>query len=243
MAVRLLFIFILVSFWGFSANPLTTKLSVDFKNIKIETALDEIQVLGRFYFSYNSKVVNVNKLVTYSSYNESIETILDNVLGEGFKYKHRGKYIIIQDAKPILTKKKKVSIKGKVSSSSDSTQISDVTIYEVDQLKTTSTDKKGDFNLTVSTKNKEVSVIISKENYKDLIVSSSDFIDTNLVIYLEPETDTAKWKKFLKMDSIKWLKIFYTDKILNTIRNVDLSENRKFQFSLIPFIGTNGKLS
>jgi hypothetical protein len=232
-----------LSFVGGSVNPLTKKLSVDFKNIKIESALDEIQALGRFYFSYNSKVVNVNKLITYSSYNQSVTTILNHILGKGFDYKHRGKYIIIQKSEPILYKKKKIILKGNISSSKDSTQISNVTIYEIDELKTASSDKNGDFNLTVSSEKKEVLVLISKENYKDTILKSSDFNDSNFTIYLEPDTTTPKWKTFLKMDSIPWLKIFYTNKILNTIRNVELTENRKFQFSLIPFVGTNGKLS
>ncbi|MGB1040193.1 MAG: hypothetical protein ACPGVD_04915, partial [Flavobacteriales bacterium] len=209
---------------------------------RIETALDEIQSLGRFYFSYNSKVVDGDRIISYSSYNESVNVILDNILGEGFAYKHRGKYLIIQKSNPVLYKKKKVVIKGTISSAKDSSQISDVTIYEIDKLKTTSSNKNGDFNLTVSSEKEEVSVLVSKENYKDTLLSASDLNDSNQTIYLEPETDTAKWKKLLGVDSIPWLKNFYNDKILNTIRNVELSENRKYQFSLVPAVGTNGKL-
>ena len=243
MAVRLFFIFMFISVFGQSMSPLTKRISVDFKNLKLETALDEIQALGRFYFSYNSKVIDRDKSITYSSFNESVESVLDNILGEGFTYKHRGKYIIIQKSETILIKKKKVVVSGKVASAKDSTKISDVTIYEIDKLKSTSTNKEGDFNLTVSSKKEEVSVLVSKENYKDTILSFSEFSDTNLSIYLEPDADTAKWKKFLKIDSIPWLRMFYTKNILNTIRNVELTENRKFQFSLVPFVGTNRKLS
>ena len=242
MAVRLLVVFILVSFLGFSQSPLTKRLSVNFKNISVETALDEIQSLGRFYFSYNSKVIPAKNLITYASYNESVKTILENILGKGYAYKHRGKFLIIQKSNPTVYKKKKVVLKGNISSAADSSQISDVTIYEIDKLKTTSSDKNGDFNLTVSSNKEDVSVLISKEKFKDTILSASNFNDSNKIIYLEPETDTAKWKKFLKVDSIPWLKNFYNDKILKTIRNVELSENRNYQFSLIPSVGTNGKL-
>ena len=243
MAAKLFFVFIFLSFIGFSENPLNKKLSVDFKNIKIEAALDEIQTLGMFFFSYNSKIVNTKKLITYSSHNENIAIILNAILGKEFDYKHRGKYIIIQKSKPIRYEKKEIVIQGNISSSKDSSRVSGVTVYEIDKLKTTSTNKNGDFNLTISSEQKEIMFLVSKENYKDTILTSNNFRDTNLVIYLEPETDTSKRRKFFKMDSIPWLKIFYTDKILNTIRNVDLSENKKFQLSLIPFIGTNGKLS
>ena len=242
MAVRLFFTLMFLVSFGFAQSPLTKRLSVDFKKIRIETALDEIQSLGRFYFSYNSKVVDGDRVISYSSYNESVSVILDNILGDGFAYKHRGKYLIIQKSNPVLYKKKKVVIKGTISSAKDSSQISDVTIYEIDKLKTTSSNKNGDFNLTVSSEKEEVSVLVSKENYKDTILSASDLNDSNQTIYLEPETDTAKWKKLLGVDSIPWLKNFYNDKILNTIRNVELSENRKYQFSLIPAVGTNGKL-
>ena len=242
MAVRLFFTLMFLVSFGFAQSPLTKRLSVDFKKIRIETALDEIQSLGRFYFSYNSKVVDGDRVISYSSYNESVSVILDNILGDGFAYKHRGKYLIIQKSNPVLYKKKKVVIKGTISSAKDSSQISDVTIYEIDKLKTTSSNKNGDFNLTVSSEKEEVSVLVSKENYKDTILSASDLNDSNQTIYLEPETDTAKWKKLLGVDSIPWLKNFYNDKILNTIRNVELSENRDYQFSLIPALGTNGKL-
>ena len=243
MAVRLLFVLLFINFIGFSGNPLTKKISVNFKNIKIETALDELQTLGNIYFSYNSKVINTEKIITYNSENKNISIILTGILGKGFEYKHRGKYIIIQKEKPVLIKKKKIVLKGKVSNLKDSTHIAGVTIYEIDKLKTTSTNNTGDFNLNISTEKEDVMFLVSKENYRDTLLTSIDFKDTNLTIYLEPKTDTTTKVEFLKMDSIPWLKIFYTDQILNTIKNVELTENRKFQFSIIPFVGTNGKLS
>ena len=140
MAVRLLVVFILVSFLGFSQSPLTKRLSVNFKNIKVETALDEIQSLGRFYFSYNSKVIPANKLITYTSYNEDVKSILDNILGKGYVYKHRGKYLIIQKSDPVLYKKKKVVMKGNISSASDSSQISEARNQKRERLNTSKAD-------------------------------------------------------------------------------------------------------
>lgn len=239
----LILLFLCIGLSGFSQNPLNKRISVYFSNEPIETALEKIQTLGGFYFSFNSKVIDLNKSINYKSQHEQVIHILNNILGPKFTYKHRGNYIIIQEAKPTLVKKKKVVFKGKISNSSDSSHISDATIYEIDKLKSTSTNQEGDFNLTVSSEKEEITVLVSKENFKDTVLSSNQLTDSGLTIFLTPLKDSILKRSFFRLDSLSWLKVFYTKNILNTIKNVNLSENRTFQLSLVPFIGTNGKMS
>jgi hypothetical protein len=239
----LIFLFLCIGLSGFSQNPLNKRISVYFSNEPIETALEKIQTLGGFYFSFNSKVIDLNKNINYKSQHEQVIHILNNILGPKFTYKHRGNYIIIQEAKPTLVKKKKVVFKGKISNSSDSSHISDATIYEIDKLKSTSTNQEGDFNLTVSSEKEEITVLVSKENFKDTVLSSNQLTDSGLTIFLTPLKDSILKRSFFKLDSLSWLKVFYTRNVLNTIKNVNLSENRTFQISLVPFVGTNGKMS
>ncbi len=239
----LVLLFFLVLTTGFSQNPLDKRLSIKVENETTGVVLEKIQILGGFYFSYNSKLIDVNKLVTYTAYNEQVIDLLNGIFGKKYEYKHRGSYIIIQEAKPVLVKKKEVVFKGKVSSSVDSSQLQNVTIYEIDELKSTSTDENGDFDLVISTEKVESKVLIVKENYYDTIISSADLADTNLKIFLRPLIDSIKSKFTYKLDSTFWTKTFDTKKVKDVMDNVSLTEFKDFQLSLLPYIGTNGKFS
>lgn len=241
--VILLVFFGLIGFVGKAQNPLNKRISVSFSGESTEVVLEKIQELGGFYFSYNSKVVDLNKKVSYKAHHEQVITTLNNIFGKEYLYKHRGNYIIIQKQIPPIIEKKTVVIKGKISDSKDNKSIADVTIYEVDKLKSATTDENGDFNLILSSEKEEVTVLVSKENYKDTVLTANQLSDSNFSVFLTPSSDSVFKNKFFKIDSIGLLKLFYNNKILTAIKNVRLSETRPFQFSLLPFIGTNGKFS
>lgn len=73
-----------------------TRLSLDFSNTKLVSALDQIEELSEFYFLYDEKLVNTNREVSASFRNERIEEILNEL------FKGTDVVYIITDRKIIL---------------------------------------------------------------------------------------------------------------------------------------------
>lgn len=77
----------------------TTSLSLDMQNATVEEVLLEVENKSEFYFLYNSKLVNVDRLVNVQLKNSNIESVLKTIFANtDITYK-------IEDRQIILSKK------------------------------------------------------------------------------------------------------------------------------------------
>ncbi len=167
-------------------------------------------------------------------------------------------------------KEKIYTISGYVVNSETGERISEVSIYETEHLTSTLTDVNGNFTIKLKEKYKTSSLAVSKDAYDDTIIHIQPKFDLQLVIAMVPLPDPviiSTPNKFEiadaennlpSKDSSGGIKINTPDEVeetrvarfLLTARQKLTSLNMKkfftekpFQFSVIPGVGTHGKLS
>ena len=98
--MKLTFIFILLGLMSFASVSYSqaTRLSFESKNVTIESVFKKIESLSEFKFAYNSTKLDVEKIISLKVDNQTINAILDKILGAAdLQYKIVDRYIIITD--------------------------------------------------------------------------------------------------------------------------------------------------
>lgn len=151
-------------------------------------------------------------------------------------------------------------------------RVSNASIYEPSQLASDLTDEQGAFNLKLKSRYKTAVIVISRDMYQDTQLIVQPKLNQQLVISLRPEIiagsditvspedyllpDTIQVSlpngetvAYTKADTIKVHKTWIGNLLLSSkqkIQSINLRRffaNRIFQFSLVPGISTQGKLS
>ncbi len=217
-------------------DPLNQKVSMEFKEESLESVLIKLSEVSEAQFAFNPDILP-KQSISKTYIEQSLSTILDELLSEGYQYRLRGSYIIIQP----IPKEEKTSIKlqGQVLDAQTGKKLSNTTIYEVNKLSATLTDSEGAYALDSKPSADKVVLAISKENYKDTIITVDKTQNIFMQLMLEPIEKTESTFKEIK----EFTNIFISEKIKNHNKNVKLDEHRWVQASLVPGISTNGSLN
>ena len=216
--------------------------SIRFEGISLPEALIKLNELEGVKLSYNPDKILQDKKVEAVFVNESIENILEEILGPDFEIKVRGTYLIIQPKKEPVKKKHPVKLSGSVKDATTGQVIKDVTVYEVNELDATLTNDRGEFDLFVKSKSDYLTLAVSQVNYQDTIIQVRDISEMN--VKLQPiKKDRTKLFDRFEIETKKLVQFFTTSESRKNARNVYMQEEQFFQFSVVPLIGTNGKLS
>lgn len=241
---KLYFILLALSFmsWEVLSQSLSQRLiSVELNNVTTIQALDQINQLDSIKLSYNPDDILQNERVSKSYQQEEVSTVLSDVLGKDYELKYRGSYIIIKK-KAQLNEKKTFVFSGEITDAETGESVKDVTVYEVSNLDATLSDDRGNFELTVSSKTDYVTFAISQEHYFDTLIQVKDVAELQEKVKLRRKKDTTLTQK-IGIETKRLVKLFTDRQSRENARNVSLEEVRPFQFSLVPMIGTNGKIS
>jgi len=98
--MKLTFTLLLLGLMSFASVTYSqaTKLTFESKNSSIESVFKQIETLSEFKFAYNSTKLDVDKKISIKVENQTIDAILDKILGSAnFQYKIVDRYIIITD--------------------------------------------------------------------------------------------------------------------------------------------------
>ncbi len=242
------FLFLALSFasLGNAQNPLDQKIDISIENETMEDALFAIADEGGFSFAYNSNVIETEKVVEVQASGKEVNEILDDLLGQEVDYKVRGSYVIIQaSAPPKDAKKSKHTIEGNISDAQTGQTLEDVTVYEVNNFKSTLSGPQGQYGLSVSNKEDYINLAISKKNYRDTVVQVSKIDPLPINIHLTPEKQANLSDQLPEntIDSAAFVRLLVNEKASKTLDNVDLIEEKAFQISLLPIVGTNRLMS
>src|SRR5690349_16666281 len=74
-------------------------ITITFDQEPLGEALKKLAQKEGFTFSYNSSILDANKLVTYKFVNKTVREVLDQLLEGMVQYKVKGKYIILTKTK------------------------------------------------------------------------------------------------------------------------------------------------
>ncbi len=219
-------------------------ITISLEQERLEIALKKISTQAGFIFSYNSKIIDRNKIISERFVGKTVREVLDQIFGGSIQYKARGKYVILTKAAVDEAKDHRV-LTGYVVDESTGKRLQNVSVYDPVSLSSTVTDSYGYFQLKVDEPSgEEIKLAVRKLNYTDTLIAVN--LDRRQLINIQMREHADKMNAFA--DSVRQkIKRFWQAKVRSpqaaNMENIQDTLYRKFQFSVFPFVGTNHKLS
>ncbi|MDN3205261.1 STN and carboxypeptidase regulatory-like domain-containing protein [Algoriphagus sediminis] len=231
LALSLLFSFALRA----EENRLLDKeITLKVENERLDDFLNRLSQEVGGVFSYSPSVIDIEKRISGEFTNESCREILEAVFQGSIQYKEKGNYIIISPAPP---PEKEITISGYLVDENSGERIRNATVYDPITLKSSTTDEFGFFEIEVKNPSENFELIINQERYSDTLLVDQKRSSFSRV-FLTKETAETLTKPM--KDFLQWAKESIG---VRNSKNVRDTLSRKFQFSILPFVGTNSKLS
>src|SRR5215510_3339813 len=82
----------------FGQNLLSKSISLDVNRQRLDNVLEILSNKGDFYFSYNSKIVKKDSLVSLSVRNKTVGETLRLLFNSSYEFVESGNYVIIRKA-------------------------------------------------------------------------------------------------------------------------------------------------
>ncbi|UXP31401.1 carboxypeptidase-like regulatory domain-containing protein [Reichenbachiella agarivorans] len=219
------------------------RVTIRFEQTLLIDALHQLNELSDIKLSFNPSNIPSDKIINRSYTQVNIDSILKEILGDSFELKYIGEYIIIQKKQSQKSEKQNYQFKGDVKDATTGQTLTNVTIYEVNTLNSTLSDEKGEFELDFSAKKGITALAISRKDYQDTVIMVSDLHTLESAIVLSPAPIPAspneKTELGKKLENYKLVRLFTSKENRKNTENVKQLEERYFQFSLLPSIGTN----
>lgn len=220
---------------------LERKISISPNNERLDQFLKKLSQEMGCVFSYSPSAIDVSKTISGNFQDQSLREILENVFENQVEIKQKGRYVILS---PKSSLDKGVVVSGYVIDETTKKGIRDVTIYDPITLKSTNTDEFGFFELTVKNPSfEDLELVINKKDYTDTLVVKNSKNPFQKILLKTNEVDMEEVGKTIAKpikDFWVWTKksVAFTN-----MENMSGTLHRGFQVSLIPFVGTNRKLS
>lgn len=238
-----------------SAQPpvpiLERKISIVFLDESIPTALTRIGQLAGFSFSYNATIISDTDRITLETKNKSVREILNEIFKGALQYKDKGRHLILTK----VTSSEKtnvvvVTISGYIDDAATGNRLTDVSIYEKTTLASAVSDQYGFYKVKLESKNPIQALSISKLGYYDSTINITSSPNQILNISIRPiVADTVSKDLGLpqadstKKENATLLEEDFPYETEANIQNIRDTLYREIQASILPFIGTNGRLS
>jgi hypothetical protein len=239
MNKKLLFLAVFFLIFGSTYSQtipiLERKVSFATQNERIDNLLKQLAQEAGCVFSYSSSAIDVSRTFSGEFDDRPLREVLEVVFDGRVQLKQKGIYVILT---PKPESSKDVTISGYVVDESGK-GIRDATVYDPITLKSSTTDEYGYFQFDVKNP--------AAENF-NLVVNKKDFTDTLVM----DRSGNSFQKILLKTEGVGksiaepvrnfWLWTKNSVGVTN-LENVSDTIHRDFQFSLIPFVGSNRKIS
>ena len=226
---------------------LERKISITATHEKISSVLNRIGQIGGFSFSYNSAIISQEESVSLNITNKSIREVLNEIFKDTMNFKEKGNYLIITKAAP-LSKNNivVVALNGYVEDGKTGEKIADASVYEKSSLTSTITDQYGHFNLKLDKKSDSITISVSKKNYRDTLVSitasDNQYFKISMLAVMDSVVDITPTEAIdTTMVDSNDLVFPYEDE--PNVQNIHDTLYQLVQVSILPFIGTNERLS
>lgn len=225
--------------------PLLEKvLTVTFQNETLAKSLKKIGEQGGFTFSYGSGIVDGDRIINAQFTNKTIREILDTFFQGTITYKERKKHIILLRAETSSKESKQIS--GYVIDEATGTRLRNVSVYDPVSMQSVVTNEYGYFYMEVpKLADQDLKLTINKTLYADTVVTVSN--TKNGLLNIPIKIDKEKWS--IVADSVGskmkrfWMATKRATQAAINMENISDTMHREFQFSIVPFVGTNRALS
>lgn len=221
-------------------NILQKKITVSVSNEPLSNLLSLVEKVGNFSFSYNSSLFNTDSVVSLEVKNRTILNVLHSVFGNRFQYHEQNNHVIISPA----TSRNKSEINGIITDRLTRKPVPYATVFERRQLVAAMTDEQGNFSLNLKKRSNTDSISVSRISYADTIVPLRPEDGNNIEIPITM-MDKSLDSVVVQMMQRSWLSksILSSQQIVNSINLNQFFTKQPFQISLLPGIGSHGKMS
>lgn len=222
-------------------NILQKKITVSVTKKPVSTVLASIEKQAGFFFSYNNNLFNADSLVTIDAKDQPVSDVLNLLFGKRFRYRHLNNHLIISENITDGSQEIKGSVLDKISGE----PVPYVTVYERNQLAAAMTDEHGVFRLVLKKRGSTDSLSISRVSYNDTIIPINWGMAQNVIIKITPTDKTLDSVIISMMTQRDWLmrNILSYKQMMNSINLNKFFINQPFQFSIIPGLGSHGRIS
>jgi len=249
----ILFLFLFIQTAYSQVPVLKREVSMSLEDASLEKVLIILANEADFNFSYNSKIINVDTLVSIHVENSTVKDVLEVILDKEITYKVTGNHLILIKEIPKGERDKKnikYEIKGYIYDSESGKALVNVSVYDPGGLVAALSDSMGYYNLTVPSKYEQLNLFYSKKNFYDtlIIVRPTDqSIDIELARQY-PDYDVSPIESiqpvaYAPVEDVGIVQKFVARDQRVQAENIDIIETRIGQISIWPNVGTNLKLS
>ena len=248
----------LTQFSWAQTNHLNTKITINVSKTSVEEVLMIISKEGGFNFSYNADILRADSIVSFNVRNKPVEKVLNELFKNTLRYKVVNDHIIlllnIQISKEQKQTQKSMNtsgytLTGYVLDAHTGQTLPNATIYEIDGRISAITNSQGFYMM----------VLPSDRTFKGLNYCRYDYLDS--IVFLRPEgsmqfdvslkprqteiqkiqTKTTVLEHDLESRQlVTWL---VPEEAMLTAKNITTHERTAMQVSLLPFIGSDYRLS
>lgn len=189
---------------------LNKPITINIKQQPLKKALIVIGDKGDFKFSYNSKILPKDSIVSVYAENKRVLKVMRSMFDASYDFKEVGNFVIIRrkivKTNNVVVQKPVVQnsyfVTGYIVDEATGEKIPNVTIYEKKNLLSTMSDANGYFSLKLKKKFKTAEISISKDNYLDTTLSIITNRDQKMTIALEEEAPVVLAVNEITGDSI-----------------------------------------
>lgn len=243
----LLFLLIHCLLFGQTSKDVIVQLDV--KDQSIREVLHQIEDQTQLKFSYNTKLINRDSVLSYRVVDISLEQVIDELFFERISPKVIGRHIVLlekQKEKKKATKARVLFFAGQLINARTQQPIENASIYDISSRETVLSDSLGQFELQINSSIERRNFGIAKRSYLDTIISVD--LKSNMAheIRLKPMSikiaqmapkSTALIPIEQKSDFL--MGMVSKDALITSENLSYIYEQRLAQVSFFPIIGTN----
>lgn len=222
-------------------NILEKRITVSVSQEPVSTVLTSIEKQAGFFFSYNNNLFKADSLVTIKAKNQTVAEVLNLLFGKRFQYRHLNNHLIISEN----VGENNLEIRGLVSDKESGNPVPYATVYERNQLAAAMTDEQGAFKLVLKKRGNTDSLSVSRVSYSDTIMPIDWSRAQHVSIKIRPLDKSLDSVIVSMMAQRDWLmrNILSYKQMMNSINLNRFFVKQPFQFSIIPGLGSRGKMS
>lgn len=233
---------------GYAQSILNKPVSVNVNHKPVSYVLDNISAQGNFHFSYVRDFVRDDSLVTIRVEKRTVRQVLDILFQGNCHYKEIGDQVIIQQGSS--PKEKWFVVSGRVTDALTGHPVSNASVYEGTQLMSTFTNDQGFYRLKLRERERPVpiNVMVSKDLYRDTALIISGGYDQEINARVRPaapiQLSVVDVNQYTHVEQT-WVGRFFLSsrQRMQSLNIRDFFSNQPYQYSILPAIGTHGKLS
>jgi len=223
--------------------PLERKVTLELNGMTIKETLKMMETQGEYQFAYRTDLIDGDLQLTRTYSDKTTRAVLNDLFAGKITYKERGNYIILREQS--ASDEKTVLLSGYVSNKESGETVPYVTIYDSTSLTSTSSNEYGYYNLTLKNTENPL-IVVRKEGYRDTTIqwSQSGTSVYNITLEALPPVEDTTTQVKEENAKINWFQRFIpSEEQKSKFRNFSEQLQRKTQVSLLPGVGSNGKLS